>query len=284
MDFRRMLMATAAAGLLAVAGAMPAHAQGADQRSGWAFQVALYAWLPTFNGTFNYQLPTGLGGNATVRADSNDYLSDLNFAAMIAGEARYDRFSVITDLMYVDLGAGSSRIDSINQAALPANPIGTTVTGSSDTSMNATIWTLGAGYTVARGDWGNVDLFGGFRLLSLNAETNYTLSADITDRRGGGIVLGRAGRLSGNEAIWNGIIGVRGRITLGNSGFFVPYYLDVGAGDSNLTWQGFTGVGYQTGWAGVIAGYRYLSFDQGGSDLVNKLSMGGAFLAVNFTF
>lgn len=43
-------------------------------------------------------------------------------------------------------------------------------------------------------------------------------------------------------------------------------------------------MGNQTGWAGVIAGYRYLSFDQGGSDLVNKLSMGGAFLAVNFTF
>jgi hypothetical protein len=284
MDFRRALTGTAAVGLMALAGAMPAQAQGADERNGWAFQVTLYAWLPTFDGTFNYQLPAGRGGSANVRADSNNYLSDLNFAAMIAGEARYDRFSVITDLMYVDLGAGSSRVDSVNHAVLPTNPIGTTVTASSDTSMSATVWTLGAGYTVARGGWGNVDLFGGFRLLSLNAETNYALSADITDRRGGGVVLGRAGRLSGNEALWNGIVGVRGRIMLGDSGFFVPYYLDLGAGDSNLTWQGFTGVGYQTGWAGVIAGYRYLSFDQGSSDLVHKLSMGGAFLAVNFTF
>jgi hypothetical protein len=284
MALRRISISTAAGLALGLAASAPALAQGADERSGWSFQLALYAWLPTLNGDFNYSLPTGRGGNASVRADSNDYLSDLQFAAMIAGEARYDRFSVISDLMYVDIGSGTSRVDSVSAALVPDNRISSAITTNADTTVKATIWTLGAGYTVLRGDWGNLDVFGGFRLLALDAETNYTLNATVTDLRDNSVVLGRTGRLSGNESMWNGIAGVRGRILVGNSGVFVPYYLDIGTGDSNLTWQGFTGVGYQTGWAGVIAGYRYLSFDQGSSDLVNNLSMGGAFLAVNFTF
>lgn len=264
-------------------GAAGAGAQGADDRSGWSFQVGLYAWAPTFDGRLNYALPS-IGGTATVKADADNYLSDLNFAAMIAAEARYDRYSVITDLMYVDLGSSSSRVGSVNPAALPSNPISSTQNISGDSSLQATIWTLGAGYTLASGSWGNVDVLGGFRLLAVDARTNYSLSADITGPRGNGVVLSRHGRLSGNADIWNGIVGVRGRILIGDSGFFVPYYADVGTGDSNLTWQVFSGIGYQSGWAGVQLGYRYMSFDQGSGSLVEKLTMGGAYLAVNFTF
>lgn len=264
-------------------GAAGASAQGADGRSGWSFQIGLYAWAPTFDGRLNYALPSA-GGTATVKADADNYLSDLNFAAMITAEARYDRYSVITDLMYVDLGSSSSRVGSVNPAALPSNPISSTQNLSGDSSLQATIWTLGAGYTLASGNWGNVDVLGGFRLLALDARTNYSLAVDIAGPRGNGVALSRNGRLSGNADIWNGIVGVRGRILVGDSGFFVPYYADVGTGDSNLTWQVFSGIGYQSGWAGVQLGYRYMSFDQGSGSLVEKLTMGGAYLAVNFTF
>jgi hypothetical protein len=259
-------------------------AQGADERSGWSFQVGLYAWLPTFDATMNYTLPTGVGGSASVNANADNYLSDLNFAAMITAEARYDRFSVVTDLMYVDLGSSSSEVRSANPAALPSNPITSTQNLSGDSSLQATVWTLAGGYTVLSGDWGNLDVLAGFRLLALDARTNYSLSVDIQGPRGYGTILSRSGRLSGSDNLWNGIVGLRGRILIGDSGFFVPYYLDVGGGDSNLTWQAFGGIGYQSGWAGVTLGYRYLSFNQGSTDLVDKLSMHGAFLAVTFTF
>ena len=263
--------------LATTVGAAGASAQGADGRSGWSFQIGLYAWAPTFDGRLNYALPSA-GGTATVKADADNYLSDLNFAAMITAEARYDRYSVITDLMYVDLGSSSSRVGSVNPAALPSNPISSTQNLSGDSSLQATIWTL------ASGNWGNVDVLGGFRLLALDARTNYSLAVDIAGPRGNGVALSRNGRLSGNADIWNGIVGVRGRILVGDSGFFVPYYADVGTGDSNLTWQVFSGIGYQSGWAGVQLGYRYMSFDQGSGSLVEKLTMGGAYLAVNFTF
>ena len=270
--------------LAAALTATGARAQGAEERSGWSFQIGLYAWAPTFDGTLNYALPAAAGGTATVRADAGNYLSDLNFAAMITAEARYDRFSVVTDLMYVDLGAGSSRVGSVNPAALPSNPVSSTQNLSGDSTLQATIWTLGAGYTLASGNWGNVDALAGFRLLALDARTNYGLTVDIAGPRGNGVSLARNGRLSGNDDIWNGIVGLRGRLLIGESGFFVPYYADIGAGDSNLTWQVFSGIGYQSGWAGVQLGYRYMSFDQGSGSLVETLSMGGAYLAVNVTF
>jgi hypothetical protein len=41
---------------------------------------------------------------------------------------------------------------------------------------------------------------------------------------------------------------------------FVPYYLDVGTGDSKLTWQGIAGLGYAFSWAEVIGTWRYLDY------------------------
>jgi hypothetical protein len=63
--------------------------------------------------------------------------------------------------------------------------------------------------------------------------------------------------------IWNGIGGIRGRIRLGNTPLFIPYYFDIGAGGSQLTWQIASGLGNQTRWGALSATYRYLSFEQG---------------------
>jgi hypothetical protein len=67
-----------------------------------------------------------------------------------------------------------------------------------------------------QGDWGNFDVIAGFRI-------------------------------SGSTNVWNGIGGFRAGIRIRNSGFFIPYYFDIGAGGPNLTWQIASGVGYQTG-------------------------------------
>ena len=276
------------AALLAVATAFgapaTAHAQGADERSGWGFQVGFYGWLPTFDARLNYTLPRGVPGTANVKAESNDYLSDLNAAVMLSAEARYDRISLVTDFIYVGLGSSSSRVRSANPSPLANNPVTSVQTLSADSDLDTTLWTLAMGYTLARGSWGNFDVIGGFRYLGIDAHTNYRLAADVTGPGGNGVVLGRNGRLSGNDNIWNGIAGVRGRILVGDTGVFVPYYFDLGVGNSRLTWQTFLGVGYQTGWAGVQLGYRYLSYDQGNSGLVESLTMGGPYLAVNFSF
>jgi hypothetical protein len=92
------------------------------------------------------------------------------------------------------------------------------------------------------------------------------------------------GTLADSANIWNGIAGVRGRINLGTSGFFVPDLFDVGAAGSNATWQAFSGIGYQTGCAGVSLGYRDMGFQQPSSSVVKNMTMQGLMLTANFTF
>ena len=56
-------------------------------------------------------------------------------------------------------------------------------------------------------------------------------------------VLDRSGGSSNKLNVWDGIVGVRGAVSLGDSGdWFLPYYLDIGVGNySNWIWQGWTG-------------------------------------------
>lgn len=258
----------------------------ASGTSGWIFNVAPYMWLPTVHATFDYDLPPALGGRLPTDLSSGpgDYISKLNFAAMIAAEARYDRFSVLTDFMYVNGNSGSSNIRSVDFFGLPPIPISRSLETSASSRWSSTIWTLAGGYTVFQGDWGNFDLLAGFRLLRANATTNYSLAFTIAGPRGNGATFGGIGGISASRTVWNGIAGFRGRIRLPVEGLFIPYYFDIGGGGSSPTWQIASGVGYQTGSVGVSLLYRYLSFEQGSSSVVRHLDMGGPMIMVNFTF
>lgn len=249
--------------------------------TGWHFTVTPYAWLPSIDGRLRYSLPPGSGDarSTDVGISSTNLLDAINFAGMIAAEARYDRFAIMTDLIYLDMGNAGSRVDSVN---LGGNAVSSTVDAGTDTSVQGTLWTLAGGYTLAQGEWGNVDAFAGFRLFSLSTTTNVRLAADVTGPNNS-LALSRNLRLSDNTTLFDGIIGARGRFLLG-AGFHLPYSFDVGAGSSQLTWQAMAGIGYQTGWAGVTLGYRYLSYDQGNDKLVQEFSFSGPFLAVNFSF
>ncbi len=291
--FSRSLMTAALVGLLAAAALPEAHAQQpaspASQpatQSGWTFNVAPYLWLPTINTTLNFPLPPALDGKVPteVSAGPGDYLPKLNFAGMLAADAQYGRFSILTDFIYMNLSAKGTHIKSVDFVGLPSTPISRSVQLGASLTLKATVWTLAGGYTVLRGDWGNLDVLVGLRYLGIDARTNYNLALTLTPPNRGGATFGGGGSLSGNGDIWNGIGGFRGRIRLGDTGLFVPYYFDIGAGGSNLTWQVASGLGYQTGWAGVSLTYRYLSFEQGSGALVQHLSMGGPMVMVNFSF
>ena len=101
---------------------------------------------------------------------------------------------------------------------------------------------------------------------------------------GYGATFGGIGSVSSSGSVWNGIGGFRGRIRLGDSGMFIPYYFDAGAGGSKLTWQIASGLGYHTRLADVSLTYRYLTWQQSNSFNVRSLSINGPMLMVNFTF
>ena len=82
------------------------------------------------------------------------------------------------------------------------------------------------------------------------------------------------GNTSGNN--WNGIVGVKGRFALSDDrAWYVPYYLDVGTGDSKLTWQFQGGVGYAFNWGDVVATWRYLDFNNKSGKPIQDLNTNG---------
>ncbi len=277
--------------LLLVAGAgaraqQPASRGQAAGQTGWTVNIAPYLWLPEFHATLNYRLPPALGGRlpTDVSSGPGDYLTHLDIAAAFAADARNGPFSLLTDFMYTRFSTTNSHIKSLDFFGLPSMPISRSLETSTGTTSKTVIWTLAGGYTLLQRDWGNLDVIAGFRLLRVNATTDYSLAFAVTGPRGNGATFGGLGGISGAQNIWNGIGGVRGRIRLGDTRLFIPYYFDIGTGGSQLTWQISSGLGYQANWGAVSATYRYLSFEQAGDAVVKHLSLGGPMLMVNFTF
>jgi hypothetical protein len=290
----RILMAAALTMIIATGVTSGARAQQpislgqpAPNPSGWSFDVAPYVWFANINTTMNFNLPPAIGGG-TASTDSSigfgDLLSHLNFATMVTADAQYDRFSLLTDFIYMNLGGEASRFRSVRRPG--ELPIAVSSGGQADVSMNLTssIWTLAGGYTLAAGNWGNFDAITGVRYLALHATLDHSIGIAITGPLGNGAIFGRGGSVSGSSELWNGIGGFRGRLRLGYPGLFIPYYFDIGAGGSDLTWQIASGLGYHTRLADLSLTYRYLSFDQGSSATLQKLTVKGPMLAVTFTF
>ena len=60
--------------------------------------------------------------------------------------------------------------------------------------------------------------------------------------------------------------------------------LDVGTGDSDLTWQAMLGAGYAFDWGDLVAVWRYLDYDMPSGDLVENLDANGPAIGVTFKF
>ncbi len=287
----RRLGAAVAVAASFCAAALPARAQVASAppaaTPGWSFAVTPYAWLPTISSTFGAQGPLGGTVSASISAGIGDYLSDLNFAAMAGAQMRYDRFSVMTDFVYMNasLTTSTSHLSSINFGPGPIDIPREQQLGTG-TRLGASVWTLAGGYTLLQGDWGYIDAIGGLRMLGFNSTTNYLLSIDILAPNRT-VVLSHGGSVVLSKTLFDGIGGLTGRIAIPNSKFYLPFYFDAGGGAAPFTWQAYGGVGYAAAsWIDVSAGYRYLSFQNGGSSSngVRNLSLGGAILVANFRF
>jgi hypothetical protein len=72
-------------------------------------------------------------------------------------------------------------------------------------------------------------------------------------------------------------------VNLGKN-WYVPYYLDVGTGESNLTWQALGGIGYRFSKVNVLAQYRYLEWDFDDDALIDDLNIQGPFVGFEFLF
>jgi len=266
---------------------LPAFAQPAAERwtERWTYSVMPYVWLPGVDGSLRYGPPPPGGGSPNVSVDADTVLGAIDFAFMLSGEARRGRWLIATDFITLDLSSDASTVRSIdfNPGSGPVNAANTALDTGTQTRLQGTVWTLVGGYAAVQGPRVSLDVIAGFRYFALKATSDWQLSAAVSGPSGAQ-TFARTGSVTKSDDLWDAIVGVRGRVRLGEGKWFMPYYLDAGAGDSRLTWQGVLGVGHAFKWGEIIFAYRTLSYEQDGNGLIEELSFGGFGLGVNFRF
>jgi len=275
---RLIIFAFAILAALTLCGPIGAAAQTPGNQ--WEFSITPYLWLPNIDGTLKYSVPPGGGGSPEVEVGPYDYLEALRFAMMISGEVRKNRWSAFTDFIYLDFSSEKSAVKTVD---FGGSLVRSSANVSTDSSLRGGAWTLGAGYAVLPGRPVDLDVFGGLRYFGIKASTDWQLTVAVTGP-GGGQTFPRTGSISERVDLWDGIVGVKGRVWLGRSNWAIPYYLDAGTGSSRLTWQGMLGVAYSFKWGGVTLAYRHLYYDQKDDKLVQDMRFSGPALGVTFRF
>ena len=253
----------------------------------WQFQITPYLWLPTIDGTLNYDLPPGGGGSPDISVGPTDWLELLNFGALVAASARKGRFSIFTDFVYLSMTRnGDGRVVSV-EGTVPGGftsiPVSANLTLNTRTDMDGLVWTLAAGYTVKQTKTSSVDVFAGARLFSVDFSSSWELTATITTP-GGQQLLAAQGGIGSDTDLWDGIVGVRGHFAFGDGNWSVPYYFDIGAGSSDLTWNAMAGLSRTFGWGDLMFVYRHLAYDEDADGLMQSFSFSGPAFGAAFRF
>jgi hypothetical protein len=252
---------------------------GVHAEEGWTFSLTPYIWLPNINGTLKYSIPPGGGARPEVDTGPNNYLENLSFALMLAGEARKDKWSIFTDLIYLDFDSEKSAVKAVN---FGGDRVSTSLNTSTKSALTGAAWTVGGGYAVVQDAKHKLDVLGGVRYFGLKASSDWQLNAALSGPNGQ--TFAQSGSISQREDLWDLIVGLRGRLKLGEGAWFLPYYLDVGAGTSKLTAQSLLGVGYAFKWGEFVGTYRYILYDMKDDGLLQDMRFAGPAIGATFRF
>lgn len=260
-------------------GALLAASSLVQAQEQWAYSLTPYVWLPSINGKLKYEIPPGAGGAPEVDTGPNNYLENLSMVLMLAGEARKGDWGIFTDFIYLKFDKQKSNVSAID---FGGSRVSTSADVSTRSGLKGYEWTIGASRTVLKSPRATLDILGGLRYFHIEANTDWQLAATVSGP-GGGQTFPAAGSISRKSDLYDGIIGVRGRVRWGDTPWFSPYYLDVGGG-SSTTWQGVLGVGYGFKWGDMVLAYRTLYYDQGGDKLLQNFRFSGPTLGATFRF
>ncbi len=234
--------------------------------SGWEVTLTPYGWLTFLDGS-----TTVKGRTVDVNVDPIQVLEHLDRVPFMGyGELRKGPFALYADIVYADLGLGSSGIHAVN-----AGTIGTSL----GLNFTQVIAEAGAMYTVARWDSGGsfkdplasptftaVDIYAGARYWYQELDLNFGLAGTIDT---GGLVItgGRAIAKSGSVDWVDPLVGLRIRHQFepGKEIFVRGDIGGFGAG-SEFSWNVLGAINYEirkssTFDVSAYLGYRALSVD-----------------------
>lgn len=241
------------AAMAAVSAALDARAQepASPTPPGWSVRVTPYLWAAGLKGKV---ASTSLLPPSKVDASFSDIMNHFDFGMMMATEVRYQRYAMILDVMYMDLGAKESRNGPLVQQL----------------SADLRSWTVtaAAAYRFYEDEKAiTVDGFVGGRFWSQRQELKAAplLAVKTT------------------ESWVDAIVGATLRIPVGGD-FAVRGTFDVGAGGSDLTWQALGTVQYRSGRMTFEVGYRHLYDKYRNGAFLYKADMSGPIVGGGYRF
>ena len=237
----------------------------------WEFSLTPYLWLPRVDASMRYETP----GNGGSEVSLTNLLQHLNGALFLSGEARKGTWGVAADLVFCDFQKEGSNVLSVGG---PGGENEAPVNTATTTSLTGYMVSVTGNYSLARRPDVKVDLLAGLRYTHVGTTLDWSFATSVDS------LPGRSGSVGQGVDLWDGVVGSRGNARLGGGKWFVPYYLDAGAGTSKFTWQAMTGIGYSFGWGDLLLVYRYLSFEQGDEHPVQRLYFSGPALGATFRF
>jgi hypothetical protein len=272
---RLLAGALAAAALLLPGAALAQAAQGP-----WQFRASIYGYFPSVSGSSSFPTnpPGGGGGGSTIDLDNDKVIDSIDGFFMGALEAHNGRWGLFTDFMYLSLSAsrGGSRDFTIGGGAIAAD-----TSANFDMGLKGKIWTLAGEYRLASDPSMTLDLLGGARMFQLKPSLRWDISGSL----GSLPPAQRSGSYEREDTNWDAIVGVKGRYAFGEGQrWLVPFYLDVGTGNSKLTWQASAGIGYAFSWGEISAHWRYLAYEMKAGQPSNDLQFNGPMVGATFKF
>ena len=231
-------------------------AASAGNTDKWELDLSPYLWFAGAHGTVG-----ALGRDASVHTSAGDILSHFNFGIMGASEARFGRFLLNGDLLWIRLSDSS---------ALPFPGFSAT---SVDARVGQFVWTSKIGYRLIDKTKIKADANVGARYWHLGQELNLSPSA---------LVLS----FNTSQSWADIVVGGRVEVPLGKKASITALG-DVGG------WNATAKLDYQ--FAGVLnlkvsqrwtisPGYRYLFVDYRSSRSIYNMVTSGAVIGVTYRF
>lgn len=239
----------------------------------WQFGITPYLWLPNIEANGTADAPAG-GGEPAFQVGPVDYLDNLDFVLMLAGEARSGSWMLRTDVIYLDFSNQRSKVKTVSG---PGGLIEIPLDAGSVSSFTGLEAQATLGYWVVDQPNVSVEIFGGLRYLDIRFVLDWELDAPLN-------LLPQSGHIAQDADPLDVIAGANARFAIGNGKWFVPLHADIGTGGSSLTWQLSAGIGYSFSWGDLLAVYRHLDYEDDTGNLLEGLALSGPAIGASFRF
>lgn len=227
----------------------------------WQFRLSPYIWFAGLRGDV-----ATLPGLPSVPVDisASDALKDTEASLMVILDARKGRHGVFADLLYSDVRSDEELVPP---------PVDLRLRSKTET----TLFTLAYQYELYDRDQALVDLLAGARYWAVDSELRF----------GGGLGALAGKKVSNDESWVDPVLGLKGRVPLGNSRFYLGGGAAIGGFGvgSDLFYDVSANVGYQWNNAiGTAIGYRLFDVDYESGGFVYDVRQQGWQLGLTWSF